>query len=256
MKGSKTEEQRQRMIGNWQKTTLIILLLATGLQWLPAQVSPEHNYDTWWSLMGKVNEGLSIGEEVHIRRTNYLSNWQQFIFRPYVVIGKNPNAKFATGISYIHNYPYGEYPSADVNYELNGYLEGDFNAPLNRSQLVLRLRLEERFMWPDRGPSLIQHRMRYRAGVKTPLFTPSKTGRPVTLVIQDEAFFNPHLNSPTFGFNQNWLQTGLVYFPTEHVGFELGFMLRTILKPEPLPTEQNYTGTFQILWKWDRQKKS
>ena len=98
------------LISNKMKQLIIAFLLVIPFLNLNAQERETH-YSSWNTIdiNKKLNEKWSVNTEFNFRRTNFLTDWEQFIIRPFVHYTFENDLDIAVGYSYIRNYNYSEF---------------------------------------------------------------------------------------------------------------------------------------------------
>jgi hypothetical protein len=150
--------------------------------------------EVWFLLLNNhhFNEQWSVGNELHIRRTDGISDMKQFILRPFVNFKPGENAVYSVGYSFIKTHPYGSFPLDDIKPEHNFWEQVTLSQHLGKTSISHRYRIEHRyqgvFVEPSPGEFEVDrydfsHRFRYRFTLKQP--------------ITEDYFFN--------GFNELWI---------------------------------------------------
>jgi len=208
-----------------KKLVIAILLLFTTITFSQTQES----YSSWNTVLLKyeLSPKLYIFNETHFRRTNFLSNWQQFLERPSLHFNLNDNVEFAAGYSYIKNY------NETLDFSENNVWEqltlshnsGTFN-------FSHRFRYEQRFIQQvvssSNGNFEIDgtnhtNRLRYRITTSFPLFNIVEDKK-LSGVVFDEIWLNQDKGIVPRSLNQNWFYVGVSYPIFDNANLDLGYM--------------------------------
>lgn len=188
-------------------------LASTGLS------AQDVNPSVWTFYNGRydLNEKWFLNSEVHFRFTDGVSTFQQFLFRPQVSYNLNKFFIFSVGYTYIHTYPYGEFPLPDDIGENNVWEEVMIKHPTGPLQIGHRIRMEHRWTErpgdPNAGPNDVIEdpynfgsRFRYRLIVSY-----HWKDSPWSVMAYDEMFFSTNEFLVPQGLNQNWLYLSAKY---------------------------------------------
>ena len=95
-----------------KRISLLLILASITCLSTKAQDDIHGDPEVWFLLLNhyEINEKWTVGNEIHIRRTNWLSDQKQFILRPFVNFKPGESVIYTAGYSYISTEPYGEYP--------------------------------------------------------------------------------------------------------------------------------------------------
>jgi hypothetical protein len=194
----------------------------------------------WYNYFGtfKVSEKFGVHTEYQFRRENYITHWQQSLFRVGVNYQVNPRVLFRLGYAWIETFPYGEIP-------ING-LGRDFTehrifqmAQLTHKESIVdishRFMLEQRFVGryssstisnEDEFPLL--NRFRYMFRIQIPLKGKEIKDQTPYLVFYDEVFIGFGKNVNANIFDQNRLGILLGYRFNKVMRFEAGYLNQII----------------------------
>ncbi len=195
-----------------KKITLFVLtLLFTTLSY-----SQTYNGkgEVWFLLLNhyKINDQWTLGNELHIRRSDGLSEMKQFIIRPFVDFKPGESTVYSAGYSFITTHPYGAFPLDDVKPEHNIWEQVTLNQKLGKTAISHRYRMEHRFQGNLRetNPEEFEvdgydfsHRFRYRLTIKQPLVEDYFFNGFDELWVSIEDRFN------SGNLSQNWLYLGV-----------------------------------------------
>lgn len=170
--------------------------------------------EVWFLLLNnhKFNDQWSVGNELHLRRTDGLSDMKQFILRPYVNYKPGENAIYSVGYSFIQTHPYGKFPRIDVQPEHNFWEQVTLNQTLGKASLSHRYRMEHRYrgnlVATPSGEAEVDgydfsHRFRYRLTMKRPI------SEDYFIQAFDELWVSMDKRIKTGNLSQNWLYVGL-----------------------------------------------
>ncbi|WP_420577471.1 DUF2490 domain-containing protein [Ekhidna sp.] len=197
-----------------KKLLLIISLLIIGFQ-SQAQDDIHGDSEFWFLLLNhyKINEKWTVGNELHIRRTDFLSDNKQFILRPFVNFTPGESVIYSVGYSYIKTHPYGEYPLPGTLPEHNFWEQVTINQTLGKSTFSHRYRMEHRYQGnlierPPGGAVEIDgynfsNRFRYRLTWRKPL------SDKYFIHVFDELWVSTDGNFRQATYNQNWIYAGI-----------------------------------------------
>lgn len=221
-----------------KKLMLYMAILVSGIAF-SQQGSTYNQYSGWFS--GSVTIPIKnkfYGQmEVHLRRTDFMKNWQQFIARPSIHYKLNETVDFAIGYSYLRNYQYSPQSTpADIN-EHNIWEQVSLNHQSGSVKFQHRFRFEQRFIdnlksfdEPVSGQKSYtkegtkrSNRFRYRFMTKIPLFKISD--KQILAELYDEIWLNEGKSGilPK-SLNQNWLYGGIDYPLTNKLTLGVGYL--------------------------------
>jgi len=189
----------------------------------------QESYGSWNTLLldYQINDTFSIKNEVHVRRTNFLANWQQFLVRPSVNYNLNQHVAFAVGYTFADNYT-PDYSFHEHNvWEQVILLHSSF-----KSSFKHRFRYEQRFVeeiLPNpvegftRGDATFLMRLRYRFTWSIPLFNITETNT-LRLSAFDEIWLNTDKGIVPKSLNQNWFFIGVSYPLFKNTSLAAGYL--------------------------------
>jgi len=226
-------------------TTLVVCLTIQG--WSQNRII-DSNFNTWWSNINKYNisNNWFLSSELHIRRANGLSDWQQFLFRPALNYKLNSPVVLTLGYTYIKSYPYGNQPIAILTPENNLWEQITLKHQSGKFKISHRYRFEQRFIGktnytlanePIIKGHVYTHRFRYRLTMSIPLSSNKK----MFAKGFDEVWVNLENNLMPVGLNQNWLYAGLGYKINSRANFQIGYMNQLVKKGDGIHYENNQT---------------
>lgn len=195
-----------------KRLLLILLLLVFGPF---ARAQETHGDSEFWFLLlnhYKINDQWQVGNELHIRRTDFLSDNKQFIIRPFVNFKPGESVVYSFGYSYIETHPYGKYPLQITKPEHNVWEQVTVNQSLGKTTLSHRYRMEHRYQGSIVEPTPnnfevdgydFSNRFRYRLTLKRPI------GEQYFLHLFDELWVSMDQRFKEWTYNQNWIHLGL-----------------------------------------------
>ncbi|QTN39137.1 DUF2490 domain-containing protein [Cryomorphaceae bacterium] len=208
-----------------KKITAIALIMTLALGVRSQDVNPS----VWGLYNGRydLNDQWFLNTEVHLRFTDGVSTFQQFLFRPQVSYVLSSHFIFSAGYTYIHSYPYGAQPIATDFAENNLWEEVMINHTWNRLKFSHRLRMEHR--WQQRivldemggvgkDGYTYGNRFRYRLTLEHPIGS-----GPWSVVVYDEVFFGTNQFLVPQGVNQNWLYISAKYKVSDRLAVQTGW---------------------------------
>lgn len=170
--------------------------------------------EVWFLLLNhyKMDDKWTIGNELHLRRTDGLSNMKQFILRPFVNYKPGSNAVYTVGYSLITTHPYGDFPLDRVKPEHNFWEQFTLSQNLGKASISHRYRIEHRFQGDIVEPTPeefeidgydFSHRFRYRFTLKRPI------SEEYFLNGFNELWISMDKRIKTGNLSQNWLYLGI-----------------------------------------------
>jgi len=199
------------------KSFICALCIVFGL--LPFSVFSQSDIhgdpEVWFLLLNhyKINEQWTVGNELHLRRTAWLSDQKQFIIRPFVNFKPGKSVVYTVGYSYIETEPYGKYPLPATKPEHNFWEQATINQTLGNTTISHRYRMEHRFqanlveLQPGNGVERdgynFSNRFRYRLTLKKPI------NERFFIHVFDELWVSADSDFREASYNQNWIYLGL-----------------------------------------------
>lgn len=222
----------------------------------------DKSFNTWWTNVNKydLSDKFFLTSEIHVRRTNGLKYWQQFLFRPGINYKVNQNVSLSVGYTFIQSYPYGEQPLPMQMPENNVWEQVAVSQKIGKVKLNHRYRLEHRFIGnvtTNNADLMVidgttyEQRFRYRLTGSFPI---AKEGRWFAKWF-DEIWINMADNFMPLSMNQNWLYGGIGYKFSERGVLELGYMSQLIRKGDGIHYESNPTLQATIAYHFARAAK-
>jgi hypothetical protein len=188
------------LIRFYKKTFFLLLSFSFLIQISIAQEQLQQN--TWTAVFAdyKLDSLSSVRLELHYRTRDFFGGLEQTIVRPSYVRKINKWISLSGGYSYLGNVIAGKTLT-----ENNLWEQVFFSVPLQNTAFFGWIRAEQRWMENTIGDINYAGRLRFRMGVRHPLF--NLKNESVELIVFDELFMItkdllPHT------FNQNWTFIG------------------------------------------------
>lgn len=215
----------------------------TWILWLPFLCASSLGYgqqqesfnDTWFLLLNhaELSPKWSVGNEFHLRRTDWGRTNEQLLIRPFVSYTPKNGLILTGGYSYIRSYPY--QPNApDVSKpEYNIWEQVMLKRSLGKSSLSHRFRLEQRFQGQleltqedtyEVGGFEFGHRFRYRFTYKYDF------SKKIFLHAFDELWIATNNKFQYANYDRNWLYIGLGYRLIPKANIQLAYLHQNIRK--------------------------
>lgn len=220
-----------------------------------------HNFNTWWSNINKyhLSNKIYLSSELHIRRTDGINKWQQFLIRPAFNNKINEQVVATAGYTYILSYPYGDQAIPTRTPEHNVWEQVTLKNDIDNVNLSHRFRMEHRFIGQEiadtsgtfhtEGYNYAQ-RFRYRF---TSQFSLSKNKKFFGKWF-DEVWINLANDFMPRSLNQNWLYLGVGYKFSDIGNVQIGFMDQVIRKGDGIHYENNPTLQCTVGFEFGKKK--
>ena len=182
----------------------------------------------------KFSSKWSAHLEYQWRRDNFITTWQQSLFRTGINYQAAPNLVLRAGYAWIETFPYGDFPlqAAGKRFpEHRIYQMATLSNPIGRLEVSHRFMLEQRWIGRYTAPTLPRpddfvflNRMRYMVRLQYPLNNKTITDRTWYAAAYDEvlAGFGKNVNANVFDQNRLGLLLGYRFNKTWRV--EGGFL--------------------------------
>ncbi|WP_103070089.1 DUF2490 domain-containing protein [Aquimarina sediminis] len=207
-----------------------------------SQDSDNQHYSVWNSLIVDyhLNDELYVKNEAHIRRTDFVSNWQQILIRPSIHYRPFEAVDFSVGYSFAKNFR----TIKKIN-ENNVWQQVSFLNHLGKSKFDHRFRFEERFIeqpFPLSSDSATKFAtwFRYRFTWKIVLLKVTEIKK-ISFIAFDEIWLNTEKGIVPRAVNQNWFYTGIAYPIIKNGSLGIGVM------SDYTPLENNTSITNSIM---------
>jgi hypothetical protein len=202
--------------------TVLITLLFHGSGFSQNNRDTENNSIGWYAFFAnyKLDDKWSIHGEFQWRRTDWISNPQQNLYRVGVNYKIHPQVTFRVGYAFADTYNYGEEPIAGNGIrfpEHRTYQMALINNPIGKFNLSHRFMLEQRWVGRSLDPNATKadefvylNRMRYMFRADIPLIGPSLDNKEPYLAIYDEIMigFGKNVNQNIFDQNRLGILAG------------------------------------------------
>lgn len=224
-----------------------LFILVIIFSWIPInQVFSQEIHgdpDVWFLQLTnyQLSEKWSVGNELHQRFTNYLGSREQLLIRPFVNYHFNAAVTATFGYTYIHTWPYGDYPLPIEKPENNIWEQINLRHDVNRWVIQHRYRLEHRWQgdiinqtdgsFAVDGYSFSQ-RFRYRLTATYPINEKS------FINLFDELWVRNASDIHTIVYDRNWLYLGLGYHLSSAVSAQIAYLHQHI-QNNPTRTERH-----------------
>ncbi|WP_228852894.1 DUF2490 domain-containing protein [Aegicerativicinus sediminis] len=224
-------EKNYNNLRNHAYGSLLVLILSLSNTSL-AQEQTISSFSSWNTITftGKLNSHWTVAGELNLRRTEFSSEWQQIVARPYFDFKLLEGLVGTFGFSYVRNFHCSEYSVPIDATENNLWQQMLWTHKLPKSSLSHRLRFEERFIdkiintngdLSFQGTKYVS-RIRYRATLYIPL-KKFKNKQSLTFVAYDELFFTFEDGKLPETLEQNWVFAGLSYKLNDRCSLKSGY---------------------------------
>lgn len=219
----------------------------------------DNSTHAWFILTGftKITGKTSLFHDIHLRRSNIVSDKQQFLLRGGIAYDASENVQVIGGYVRVLTYPYGMYPAKNGFDENRIWEQIQIKQTLGKVNLFQRYRLEQRWIGSAalggfQSPRY-ENRMRFMARLNYPIPTKGKIGAYINVF--DEIFVNFGKEVARNTFDQNRIGANLGIKFNKNISLELGYLLQTLQQRRGLATgedifEQNNTLTASIVTKF------
>jgi hypothetical protein len=190
----------------------------------------------WYALFinHKLDDRFSLHGEIQYRRTDYINDPMQNLYRVGVNYLIHPQVTFRVGYAFADTYPYGEIPiqSSGRRFpEHRTYQMLTINNPIGALQLSHRFMLEQRFIGRFLDPKanraddyLYMNRIRYMLRMQLPLKGKTLDNKEPYVAAYDELLIGFGRNVNQNVFDQNRLGALFGYRFTEKIRIEGGYL--------------------------------
>ncbi len=204
------------------------------------------NTDIWFLLLNhyKINDRWSLGNEFHMRYSDFLNEEEQLLIRPFINYHANPNVVISFGYTFINTYPYGDYPVPSNKPENNIWEQVTLIQDIGRASIQHRYRWENR--WQGNlvqdipgGPSMVDgfsysNRFRYRITIRRPI------NDRFFINVFDELWFAMDKKLRNVNYDRNWIYLGLGININEKLSIQAAY-LHQYVKNNPTRYERHPT---------------
>lgn len=214
-----------------QKPFSFLVLFFILISFLPTRAQEVHGEpDVWFLLLNhyKINDSWSVGNEFHMRYSDYLNEEEQLLIRPFVNFHANPNVVLTAGYTFINTYPYGKYPLPANKPENNFWEQVTVIQDVNKTNIQHRYRWEHRWQGDlvqngVNGPFEVDgfsysNRFRYRLTVRRPI------SDKFFINIFDELWIGMDQKLRNVAYDRNWLYLALGYQITDKISVQTAYL--------------------------------
>jgi hypothetical protein len=241
------------------KNSIKWMILSIGILTSLYSISQERivKSDFWFTNLNhlKIGEKWAIGNEIHLRRTDFLKTDEQLIVRPWLTF--KPNKFFATsvGYSYVRTYPYTSYMLQFPVEEHNVWEQVTLYHESKRVKFSHRIRLEQRFRkkYEQQADETyhfsgfgFSQRFRYRLTLKVPF------AKRFFFMAFNEIWVKTDGNFTNPTYDRNWLYLGFGVKPFKNATIQLGYLHQSV---KVGTSYQEIHPTFAVQWQYDFQIK-
>lgn len=208
-----------------------LVLFFTLISFFPSRAQEVHGEpDVWFLLLNhyKINDSWSLGNEFHMRFSDYLNEEEQLLIRPFVNFHASPNIVLTAGYTFINTYPYGKYPLPANKPENNFWEQVTVIQDVNKTNIQHRYRWEHRWQGDlvqngVNGPYEVDgfsysNRFRYRLTVRRPI------SDKFFINIFDELWIGMDQKLRNVAYDRNWLYLALGYQITDKISVQTAYL--------------------------------
>lgn len=184
----------------------------------------------------EINDKVDFRVELHFRTIDFVSVWDQKIFRPQLIFKASKNVQWFAGYSYLRNFNADIMADPRVRTEHNLWEQVLYKTPLNKGFFATWIRLEHRLQeaLPLQKEKALKSfdfssRIRFRVIYDRPLTT-TEVKLPTSFVFYNEVFLLMNPNGIPNQFNQNWTFLGIKLDLNKKITLNTGFQKNTISK--------------------------
>ncbi len=211
-----------------KRVYLVVLLLCIVGGLYGQEIETDPNTNTWITLHTKINinEKLYFNNETHLRRSEFLAEWQQIIIRPSFTYKVTSLISFKLGYTKVWNYPYNR-ESTRIVPEDNFWQRLLITQKFNRSKLEQSYRYELRWLGNLSENEIVGTRFvnRFRHRIK---YDREIGNKGMVLSAYHELFISIDDNYRKISFNQNWIYLGAGKKINDHLKLQAGLIRQYI----------------------------
>lgn len=172
----------------------------------------------------RISERWAILNDIHIRRTDFISDPNFYFLRAGAQYYIKPNLKVAAGYAHLWLTTQGNWDAFQNENRI--YQQFSISQRYEKLNALFRLRTEQRFFnnivdGTTLNDDFTVHRVRFLASVGFPL----KQGGNTQFILADEIHLNFGKNVIYNTFNQNRLTAGIKHKINDHWSFDCGYMM-------------------------------
>jgi hypothetical protein len=221
----------------------------------------------WFPYLGnhKLSDKFSLHTEVQLRRNDYVSHWQQQLYRIGLDYHLNKQNSVTLGYGFISTFPYGEQPIVVQTAEHRIWQQYITQANFGRFYLHHRYRLEQRFIERASLNAMnekvvdgfnFRQRVRYRFLVNVPLSRKTMEDNTLFFSTSNEVFLGFGKGIGKNILDQNRFFAGLGWQFTKRHNVQLGYMNQFVVKANGIQMERNHLIQVAWVYSFDFQKKN
>lgn len=229
----------------------LLVLLPTSAAAQPS--APPRRWDTnhniWLCYFGdaRLAGRWGLHTEFQYRRTNGLSDPQQYFYR----VGANyylaKDVLLTVGAVYLLSLPYGDYPDPGRTFERRTYQLVSLAQHVGRLHLTHRYIQDQRWLRQEGEDRYVfENRSRYRVQLKLALTKPASDPGALYAVAANEIFISYGKNVAANVFNQNRLSGGLGFQVAEALAVEASYLYQVVEHDDGVVFERNHTGQLSV----------
>jgi Protein of unknown function (DUF2490) len=251
-----------------KKSIFSILLVSFLSMYVAAQAKTiGTNTTSWFAYVGvhKISDNWSLLIEGQLRRSDFLANSMQVLFRPGLIYHINDNTTLGGGYLYAWTEPYGVQPSKAAFPENRSWQQLQFKSMHGNVELINRLRLEQRWVhspvdkgnnaW-EAGDAVYTNRVRNMLKASIPFKGKVIHDKTLYATVSNELMVNWGKNVKLNTFDQNRVFVGLGYKIPSIGRLEAGYLNQAIFKGTGTTIEQNHTISFWLFANFELRKKN
>jgi hypothetical protein len=224
------------------KKYFLAIFIMAFLSQVDAQNNRQNTYNNigWFGYFGtfKLDKKWSLHGEYQLRRNDWISEWQQGLFRVGVNYQYNPRVLFRTGYAHAETYPYGEIPLNGFGKQFTEHRTYQM-VQLTQKEGILdishRFMLEQRWVGKYSNANLekedqfpLWHRMRYMTRLQMPLNRKEMADKTLYAALYDEVLIGFGKNVNANIFDQNRIGALLGYRINKNIRIEAGYINQTV----------------------------
>lgn len=233
---------------------MLLAVFAANTLWAQSTRITTHNSIGWYNYFGtfKVSKKWSIHSEYQLRRSEFITQWQQSLLRLGINYQVNPEIQIRVGYGWIETFPYGEIPINGMGKDFTEHRIFQMVTISDKISLVdvsHRFMLEQRWMGSYSNLNLehedeytFLNRIRYMLRVQLPLKGKEIADRTPYVAVYDELFIGFGSNVKENVYDQNRIGMMLGYRFNPVIRVEAGY-LNQILQ---LAREVDNKNVFQV----------
>ena len=207
------------------------------------------NHNVWLCYFGdaRLAGRWGVHTEFQYRRTNGLSDPQQYFYRAGVNYYLTKDVLLTAGAVYLLSLPYGDYPEPGRTFERRTYQLVSLTQHAGRLGLTHRYIQDQRWLRAEGEERyLFENRSRYRAQLKLALTKPTLGPGTLYALASDEIFVSYGQHVAANIFNQNRLYGGLGFQCSEALTVEVSYLNQVVQHDDGVVFERNHTGQVSL----------